>query len=451
MMAVIGFVITIAILVLIHEWGHYIVARMCGVRVLAFSLGFGKVIYKRVDRRGCEWRLSMLPLGGYVKMLTLQERQEYEKQGLVFSNEDYEKGAFEYKSVWKRFAVVAAGPLMNIVLAIMIFAALAMMGTYEPSSKLGSPLAGTQAQQMGIQSGWRIDSVDGAKVQTFNDVRWKLMARLGDRTVPVQLSDASGASRWVDFNLQGLGESENVDPMSYLGLTNFVDDVRIIKTLPESPAQKAGLMAGDQITAVNGTPVSGVQQLIAVLKSHPNRPLALSIVSIEGVSRDVMLTPQAEQGENGETVGKIGASLATTPDVVLTQMGPLDALVHGAEQCWDFIAVNLKSVSGMISGQVSTSNISGPVAIGSMAGETLQYGVLPFMLFLAMMSVSLGVLNLLPIPVLDGGHLVSYIYEMLVGRQPSEKVMVFAQKVGMFALLLLTFYALSNDLTKVLG
>ena len=141
-----------------------------------------------------------------------------------------------------------------------------------------------------------------------------------------------GLCRYSCLNLQGLGESENVDPMSYLGLTNFVDDVRIIKTLPESPAQKAGLMAGDQITAVNGTPVSGVQQLIAVLKSHPNRPLALSIVSIEGVSRDVMLTPQAEQGENGETVGKIGASLATTPDVVLTQMGPMDALVHGAEQ-----------------------------------------------------------------------------------------------------------------------
>ncbi len=452
MLGVIGFLLTIAIIVVIHEWGHYIVARLAGVKILAFSFGFGRVLWKKTDKRGCEWRFSMWPLGGYVKMLDIAEKPGLDAEGLRFSAADW-ANSFDKKSVWRRFAVVLAGPAMNLILAAVIYAALAMAGTYEPSTKLGDPMPGTQAESVGVMAGDTVTAVAGNAVRSRNDLRFELVGWMGEKSVPVTLADSSdGVSdqRTVTFDLSEFRGETQQDPLDYLGLTQAVKGIVVASVLPGSAAEAAGLARGDLVQTVNGDKVTTAQGLITVIRANLGKSVTLAVKRADGTEADIAVEVRPETVD-GRIVGRIGASLAAATDYVFTREGPAGAAVVGVRRVWDTIRVTAKSLYGMMTGEVSVKSLSGPVTIGDLAGQTLSYGVIPYLLFLAMISISIGVLNLLPVPVLDGGHLAFYLYEMATGRRPSERVLEWGQKAGLVLLLALMAVALSNDMMRVFG
>lgn len=449
MLGVIGFLLTIAIIVVIHEWGHYIVARVAGVKILAFSFGFGRVLWRRKDKRGCEWRLSLWPLGGYVKMLDVAEKTSLEAEGQTFSPADW-ANSFDKKSVWKRFAVVFAGPAMNLILAVVIYASLAMLGTYEPSAKLGEPVPETQAAAAGIEAGDTVDAVAEKPVVSRNDLRFELVGWMGEKSVPVTLTDDAGDKRTVYFDLSGFRGETQQDPLDYLGLTQAVKGIVVAQVLPGSAAEVAGLARGDTVLAVNGEKVKTVTGLIGVIRAHTGERVTLDVRRMNGDEDRVAVEVRPETVD-GKTVGRIGASLGALTDFVFTREGPVGALGVGVARVWDTIRVTAKSIAGMIRGDVSVKSLSGPVTIGDLAGQTLSYGFIPYLLFLAMISISIGVLNLFPVPVLDGGHLMFYLYEMVTGRRPSDRVLDWGQKAGLVLLLLLMGVALSNDMMRLFG
>ncbi len=447
MTSILGFVLTLSVLVLVHEWGHYRVARLCGVHVLAFSLGFGKVIWRRTDKRGCEWRLSAIPLGGYVRMLDSSEKESYEQDGLNFTPAQY-ASAFDRQSVYKRFAVVLAGPLMNLLLAVAIYAGVAMIGTYQPSAMLGRPVAMTQAETFGVQNGWRIDSIGGETVTTINDVRWELAERYGNERVPVTFYTSDSRLVTYEFNLTGVDPSRE-DLVRLLGFTPYVKNVVIANVLPDSPAMQAGLARGDAVLAVDGRTVETPVQVIDWVRASEGLPLTFSIKTSEGVEKSVTLSAREAVTEDGQRVYRVGASLGGVPDVVLVKEGLFEAIATGFVRVYDFVSMTLSAFAKMITGQTGTESLAGPLAIGDMAGNSLASGPIPFLLFLAMISVSLGAINLFPIPALDGGHLMFFMYEMVVGRPPSERVRIFMQKVGLFLIMGLMVLAVGNDFSRL--
>lgn len=449
MLGIIGFVLTVGIIVVIHEWGHYIVARMAGVKILAFSFGFGKVLLKRTDKRGCEWRLSMWPLGGYVKMLDTAEKEDHLKEGKTFSEADW-ANAFDRKSVWRRFAVVFAGPAMNLILAALIYAALAMLGTYEPSGKMGVPPAGTQAYELRIDAGDSVTRVADVSVKTRNAVRMEFLNHMGEADVPATVTTEGGVPRTVRFDLSAFHGDGQTDPLEYLGLMPYTQAVVVAEVIKGGAAEAAGLARGDTVLTLDGKPVTGVQSMITAIRAKTGKTLEMRVKNPEGVERTVVTEVRPED-VNGQTIGRIGASLGSVGDFVFEHAGPVDALGIGGVKVWDTIRLTVNSVAGMLSGNVSVKSISGPVAIGDMAGQTLQYGFVPYVLFLALISISIGVLNLLPVPVLDGGHLMFYLYEMVTGRKPAPQVAEWGQKIGVFLLLLLMVLAVGNDITRLFG
>lgn len=449
MLGVIGFLLTIAIIVVIHEWGHYIVARLAGVKILAFSFGFGKVLACRKDKRGCEWRLSMWPLGGYVKMLDVAEKPSLDEQGLKYSEADW-ANSFDKKSVWKRFAVVLAGPAMNLILAAVIYASLAMIGTYEPSTRLGEPGRDTQAVAVGVTAGDRVVEVAGKAVRTRNELRFELVGSMGEEAVSVTLADDGDSRRTVTFDLSKFRGETQEDPLDYLGLTQAVNGIVVADVQKASAAEAAGLVRGDVVVSMNGEAVTTVQGLVAAIRENAGGEVRMEVRRADGVVDNLRVQVRPTRVD-GKVIGRIGASLGAAADFVFTREDLPGALVAGVERVWTTIRVTAKSLCGMLTGEVSVKSLSGPVTIGDLAGETLSYGFIPYMLFLAMISISIGVLNLLPVPVLDGGHLAFYLYEMAVGRKPSERVIEWGQKAGFVLLLGLMAVALSNDIMRLFG
>lgn len=447
-MAVIGFLVTLSILVLVHEWGHYIVARWCGVKVLAFSVGFGKTLYKRTDKRGCEWRISAIPFGGYVSMLD-EGVQTGDDRPHGLSAEEFKRYSFSEKPVAKRIAVVAAGPLMNFLLAIVIYAALAMVGTYQPSNKLAEPMPGTQAAQLGVQQGWRAESVEAMSTQTFNDMRMAMLAHLGEKEVRIRFEEPSGRKTELTFDLTTVKTDGTEDAAITTGLFPYQGPVTLIKVEPESAAARAGLLKGDAIVAVDGQAVSTMQSLVASVRDKAG--IAIDVTyERDGVRDTVKVTPTSKVDEAGRTVGLLGVMFTAEPDLVYTREGPIGALVKGVSDTWRITTLTVKSLAGLLTGAVSTDSLGGPVLIGEMAGEAMSFGVISYLLFLALISVNLGILNLLPVPVLDGGHLLFYCYEIITGRKPGEKMKKYGLYVGMAFIFCLTFFALGNDITRLL-
>ena len=443
---VLWFLIAIGVLVVVHEFGHYLAARLAGVKVLRFSVGFGKpLISRRFGRDQTEWSLATLPLGGYVKMLD-------EREGEVPATEAHR--SFNRATVWRRIGIVAAGPIANFLLAIVFYWVLFMHGLPALKPIIGEPPAGSPAAQVGLVAGDEIRRVNGKDTPSFQDLRLNLM-RAGVAGEPLTLGLADGRS--VQLDVQPI-ESENLDRdlLLPLGIVRFepVIDPVIGKLLPDGAAARAGFQMGDRLISANGNAVVSWQDWVQLIQLNPAKPLRIEYVR-QGQHEVLMVVPEAVD-EDGRRIGKIGAGPKIDESLMATLMteiryGPLDALGQGAAKTWDMSLFTLEMMGRMVLGQVSWKNLSGPLTIADYAGQSASLGWVPFVGFLALVSVSLGVLNLLPVPLLDGGHLMYYVAEVFTGRAVSERTMEIGSRIGMAFLLILMSFALFNDLQRLIG
>ncbi|MDA8128130.1 MAG: RIP metalloprotease RseP [Betaproteobacteria bacterium] len=443
---VLWFLVAISILVVAHEFGHYLAARLAGVKVLRFSLGFGRPLFsRRWGRDGTEWSLAMLPFGGYVKMLD-------EREGPVPAEEAHR--SFNRASVWRRIGIVAAGPVANFVLAVAFYWMLFLHGMPAMKPLIGDPPAGSPAAEAGLVSGDEIRRVNGADTPSFQDLRLELL-RAGVAGDPIQLRLADGRSVQIEAPPMQTDDLER-DTLRPLGIVRYEPAIEPVigEVLPGDVAARAGFQSGDRLITADGAPVATWQDWVKLVRSHPAQPLR---IEYERASRQyaVTIVPETVE-ENGARIGKIGAGPkidAAVFDALTTELryGPFEALQRGARKTWEMSVFTLEMMGRMVLGQVSWRNLSGPLTIADYAGQSAKLGWLSFIGFLALVSVSLGVLNLLPVPLLDGGHLMYYVAEVLTGRPVSERTMEIGSRIGMALLLLLMSFALFNDLQRLIG
>jgi regulator of sigma E protease len=440
------FLVAIGILVVVHEFGHYLAARLAGVKVLRFSVGFGKPLLSwRVGPDQTEWTLSPLPLGGYVKMLD-------EREGEVPAAEAHR--SFNRASVWRRIGIVAAGPLANFLLAIVFYWALFMHGLPAMKPLIGEPPVNTPAAAAGLAAGDEIRRVNGIDTPTFQDVRLNLL-RAGVAGEPLQIELVDGRSVQL-APLAMHDENLEQDTLRPLGIVRYDPVIApVIGSLAaDGVALRAGFKPGDRLLAVNGKAVADWQGWVKLIRANPAKPLRIEFER-QGQPAVITLTPDAVS-EAGQQVGKIGAGPQIDEAVFASLMtevsyDPLEALWQGAVKTWEMSVFTVEMMGRMLLGQVSWKNLSGPLTIADYAGQSAALGWISFVGFLALVSVSLGVLNLLPVPLLDGGHLMYYVAEVLTGRPVSERTMEIGGRIGMTLLLLLMSFALFNDLQRLLG
>ncbi|AOK53087.1 RIP metalloprotease RseP [Burkholderia stagnalis] len=447
----IAFAVAIGVLVVVHEYGHYRVARWCGVKVLRFSIGFGQPIARWVSKKtGTEWTLAALPLGGYVKMLDERE------PGPGVKPEELGQ-AFNRQSVGKRIAIVAAGPIANFLLAIVLFAAVFATGVTEPAAIIAPPAAGTVAARAGFDGNETIVSIrdaqggDAQAVRSWSDLRWKLLAAAFDHQEVVLGARDGGSTYDFRVDLRQIDEGAiDDDFMARLGFETGGGTLSVASVQPGSAAQQAGLKPGDKLLAIDGERVGGASRFIDAVKHHAGKPLALKIER-GGAAQTVTIVPQAQRDEEtGQQVGRIGAALSMHTPGVDVRYGPIDSLKLGAHRTWDIAVYSLRMFGRMITGDASLKNLSGPVTIADYAGKSARLGPSAFLSFLALVSISLGVLNLLPIPVLDGGHLLYYLVEAATGKAVSERWQLILQRAGLICIVALSAIALFNDLARLI-
>jgi regulator of sigma E protease len=463
MITLLAFVVAIALLVVFHELGHYWVARRCGVKVLRFSLGFGKVIYrKRFARSETEWVISAIPLGGYVKML--DEREE------AVAAEELQY-AFNRKPVLQRIAIVVAGPLANFLLAILLYWGLIIHGLPGLKPVLGDVPQGTPAALAQMQSGETILSINGEPIPSWQELHWMLLRLAlkqsdGKRDISIETkSDSSPLLHILDMS--GL-EAKDLDGdfLDKLGLHVFQPTVLpIIGSLAaDSVAQRAGLREGDHILRANGATMPRWLDLVEVIRAHPGQAMKLDVERLEsgriesergssGASTlTITVTPQAVV-ESGKTVGKIGAGPKVDEaawKAMFTEVsyGPLAALTQSLRKTWETSVLSLEMMGKMVIGEVSLKNLSGPITIADYAGQSAKMGGVAYLSFLALISISLGVLNLLPIPLLDGGHLLYYVAEWIKGSAVSDLAWEIGQRIGIALLGTMMIFAIYNDINR---
>ena len=439
-----AFLVALGILITFHELGHYWVARWCGVKVLRFSLGFGKVLLKRVDRHGTEWVLSALPLGGYVKMLD-EEPQDAAK-GQAHAQQHPQ--SFQAQPVGKRFAIVAAGPIFNLLLAVAFYASINLVGTQEPAAILSKPPAATAAALAGLQGGDQITAVNQQAVASWPQVRWALLQLAADGGQVDIAFERAGSPLTRVLEITAAADPTSEDPIRRLGLAVGGGTPQIRLVVDASVAQAAGLAVNDLIVSIDGERKPDVAQVIRIIQAHANQPLALE-VERDGQIRQISLTPAAVTLDNGKVVGRAGFQLGGNLPTVDVSYGLIESIWLGVTKTFDTAWFSLKMMGKMLIGEVSIKNISGPVTIADYAGQTARIGWAAYISFLALVSVSLGVLNLLPIPMLDGGHLLYYLVEIVRGSPPSVRSVDWGQRAGMAVLAGLMVVALFNDLVRI--
>ncbi len=445
-----AFVVALGALIIVHEYGHYLVARVCGIKVLRFSIGFGTPLWKRrLGRDGTEWVVAVVPLGGYVKMLD-------EREGEVAQHELGR--AFNRQGVWRRYAVVIAGPLANFLFAILLYWMLFMQGVQEARPVLAQPLPNTPAASAGFQSGETIRAINGEPVTSWQDVRWRMLQLALERAqVRVEVLSRSDQLDWRTIDLSPFdAEQLEGDTLALIGLKLYRPQISPVigQIVPGSVAEQAGLAVGDRILAANAKPILSWDELVEQVRKHPGRELRLTFQRGDE-RRELALVPEAAQ-QNGSAIGRIGAAAKLDREamdklVTVVRYGTASALVKAVEKTWDTSVFSLRMLGRMLIGQVSWKNLSGPVTIADYAGQSAQLGIVSYLNFLALISISLGVLNLLPIPLLDGGHLMYYTVEIFKGSPVSDRTMEVGQKLGLALLLVLMAFAFYNDINRLIS
>jgi len=440
--------VALGVLVTIHEWGHFWVARRCGVKVLRFSVGFGRPIWMRTGRDGTEYAVAAIPLGGYVRMLD-------EREGEV--PESLRDQAFNNKSVYQRIAIVAAGPLVNLIFAVFAYACLFLSGVNVVVPVIGQIVPGSPAAQASLPVEQEVLAVDGHQVQSWNEVNLRLASRVGESgDIEITVGEpARGLARTYTLPInQWDVDLERESPLMAVGIEPWRPDVPPVigQVLPEGAAAAAGLQPGDRILSVNGRPVDEWMALVAMIQAAPEQTLEIWIERA-GREQRLQLTPARRELPDGAVQGYVGAG--PEPFELPAEMqrslsyGPVGALMAGVEKTGQMIGLTLESIGKMIAGVISVKNLSGPITIAKVAGTSAASGLESFVSFLAYLSVSLGVLNLLPIPMLDGGHLLYYAVELVRGRPVSEQVQMLGLRIGMALLFSLMALAIVNDLARL--
>jgi regulator of sigma E protease len=446
---IVSLIVTLGVLIAFHEFGHFWVARRLGVKVLRFSIGFGKPLWLRRAKDGTEYAIAAIPLGGYVRMLD-------EREGDVPASQRDQ--AFNRQSVWVRIAIVSAGPVFNFIFAILIYAIIFMVGTTTLRPMFAAPQPDSIAARGGFQDGDVIVRIGTEEISTLNSALLSLVDHsLSKDVLEVEVMDKNNRSRMHTLDFRGTGDlTENGELLSNLGLVPWQPHYPAVidQVNDNSPAAAAGLESGDRIIAVDGKTVTGWHNWAEMIQAKPEQRLTL-LIERNKRELSIPVTPEAIQTDNG-TIGRVGAypripvDLATD-NQILVRYGPLEAVFQGAVKTWDMSWFTLRMLGRMLVGQISLENISGPITIAQFAGQSAMIGISAFLTFMALVSISLGVLNLLPVPILDGGHLLYYFIEIIKGSPLSESIQYVGQQMGMAVIVMLMGLALFNDFTRLLG
>jgi regulator of sigma E protease len=455
MITLCAFVVTLGVLISIHEYGHFQMAKWCDVKVLKFSLGFGRPIFtKKFGADKTEFIFSILPLGGYVKMLDERDLTETEKIG--FSAEDLNR-AFNRQSIFKRIAIVSAGPMANLLLAVALYWVLILQGTTGLKPILADVPQDSPASIAKLHQGDLVVKVDGEEIKLWQDIQWLLIRNIFKTpSVVIETIDTQQQKHYQKINLTGITEADlNNDFLAKLGLKPNhprVDSV-IGSIIKDSAAEKAGLHEGDKVIDVDGIPIDDWEKLVEIVQANPDKTLKLNIERSNG-KEFINVIPTSMEKDN-KKIGQIGAAVLINEKVmqdylVTVQSSPLTALSRAIKKTYETASFTLKMLVNMLKGDLSIKSISGPVTIANYAGQSAHLGLNAFLAFLAVISISLGVLNLLPIPVLDGGHLLYYMVELVKGSPVSDQSMEFGQRIGLAILGLLMACALYNDFNRLI-
>ncbi|TAH46995.1 MAG: RIP metalloprotease RseP [Betaproteobacteria bacterium] len=447
----IPFAIALGLLILVHELGHYLVARWCGVKVLRFSIGFGKpLLVHRAGRDGTEWALAAFPLGGYVKMLD-------EREGEVPRAELHR--AFNRQSVWRRFAIVAAGPLANFLLAIVLYWGMFVVGTDELRPRVALTDTPAIAAAAGMRDGDLVVAVDDEPVRSWQELRWILLKHAVDnRRVVLHVRTFEDVDAFRVLDLTGIDlDDGGTDLIARIGLRPWRPHIpAVIGRLVEGgAAQRAGLAVGDEVRAIDGEAIAGWAQLVERVRHAAGRELRLDVLRA-GAPLSLRVMPDTET-ESGMKIGRIGVGVAEPIGAdgqamfAEVRYGVLEGMTKAVRQTWETSVLSLQMIGRMLLGEISWKNLSGPVTIADYAGQTAQLGIVHYLKFVAMISISLGVLNLLPIPVLDGGHLLYYVVEIIKGGPIPERVMEIGQQIGLALLVMLMAFAFYNDINRLIS
>ncbi|WP_136482256.1 sigma E protease regulator RseP [Vibrio sp. H11] len=444
----VSFIVALGILVAVHEYGHFWVARKCGVRVEKFSIGFGKSIWKRIGKDGTEYSIAMIPLGGYVKMLdgrvddVAPEQQQF---------------AFDKKPLWQRSAIVSAGPVSNFIFAVFAYWLVFMIGIPAVKPVVGTVTPYSIAADAGLQSGMEIKSVSGVETPDWESVNMGLISHIGDQrmTMTVSSPDGVGVDEIKTFDLSGWNfDPETESAMGALGFNPFTPAIspELTSVSAGGAGERAGLQVGDVLTRIDGQPITDWQQVVEAIQAHPEQPLTLDLER-DQQSLSVELNPQARELSQGKVIGFAGIApkIADWPENYRfeLQFGVFESIGKAVDKTGQIIDLTISMLKKLLVGDVGLNNLSGPISIAKGAGTTADYGLVYFLGFLALISVNLGIINLVPLPMLDGGHLLFFAIEAVIRRPVPERVQEMGYRIGGMIIFSLMAVAIFNDFTRL--
>ncbi|MBW7981380.1 sigma E protease regulator RseP [Enterobacillus tribolii] len=445
--SLVAFIIALGVLITVHEFGHFWVARRCGVKVERFSIGFGKALWRKRDRQGTEYVIAAIPLGGYVKML--DERVESVAP-------EMRHRAFNNKTVLQRAAIVSAGPIANFLFAVFAYWLVFIIGVPSVRTVIAEIVPDSIAARADISPGMELKSVDGIETPDWDSARLALIGKIGDaQTTVVVAPFGSNNTREKTLDLTHWAfEPDKQDPVVSLGIVPRGPQIELVlaEVQEDSAAARAGLLAGDRIVKVDGQPLGRWQTFVKRVRDNPGQVIALD-VERNGSTLSFQLTPDEKSVGRGKTEGFAGVAPKVTPlpeeYKTIRQYGPFAAIYQGGEKTWQLMKLTVSMLGKLITGDVKLNNLSGPISIAQGAGMSAEYGVVYYLMFLALISVNLGIINLFPLPVLDGGHLLFLAIEKLKGGPVSERVQDFSYRIGSILLVLLMGLALFNDFSRL--